>query len=61
MDKTILEYKNKSNKKVNIVMDPSNLSHMEFVSKKQTLYKVYDTEEEFERVRKKIIKSVFNT
>jgi hypothetical protein len=47
MDKTIFEYKNKSNKKVNIVMDPSNLSHMEFVSKKQTLYKVYDTEDEF--------------
>jgi hypothetical protein len=48
MNKLLLRYKNKNNKQVDVVMDPINLSHMEFIKGKQSLYKVYDTEDEFD-------------
>jgi hypothetical protein len=47
MNKLLFRYKNENNKQVDVVMDPFNLSHMEFVRKKQSLYKVYNTEDEF--------------
>jgi hypothetical protein len=47
MNKLLLRYKNESNKLVDVVMDPRELSHMEFIKKNRTLYKVYDAEDEF--------------
>lgn len=47
MNKLLLRYKNKNNKLVDVVMDPRELSHMEFIKRNRTLYKVYDTEDEF--------------
>jgi hypothetical protein len=47
MNKLLLRYKNENNKPVDVVMDPRELSHMEFIKGDRTLYKVYDTEDEF--------------
>jgi hypothetical protein len=47
MNKLLLRYKNENNKQVDVVMDPFNLSHMEFIKGNRTLYKVYDAEDEF--------------
>ena len=47
MNKLLLRYKNENNKFVDVVMDPRELSHMEFIKGNRTLYKVYDTEDEF--------------
>jgi hypothetical protein len=47
MNKLLLRYKNENNKQVDVVMDPFNLSHMEFIKGDRSLYKVYDTEDEF--------------
>jgi hypothetical protein len=47
MNKLLLRYKNENNKLVDVVMDPRELSHMEFIKGDRTLYKVYDTEDEF--------------
>lgn len=47
MNKLLLRYKNENNKLVDVVMDPFNLSHMEFIKGDRTLYKVYDAEDEF--------------
>ena len=47
MNKLLLRYKNENNKPVDVVMDPFNLSHMEFIRGDRSLYKVYDTEDEF--------------
>jgi hypothetical protein len=47
MNKLLLRYKNENNKQVDVVMDPRELSHMEFIKGDRTLYKVYDAEDEF--------------
>jgi hypothetical protein len=47
MNKLLLRYKNENNKPVDVVMDPRELSHMEFIKGDRSLYKVYDTEDEF--------------
>jgi hypothetical protein len=47
MNKLLLRYKNENNKQVDVVMDPRELSHMEFIKGNRTLYKVYDAEDEF--------------
>jgi hypothetical protein len=47
MNKLLLRYKNENNKQVDVVMDPRELSHMEFIKGDRSLYKVYDTEDEF--------------
>jgi hypothetical protein len=47
MNKLLLRYKNENNKPVDVVMDPRELSHMEFIKGDRTLYKVYDAEDEF--------------
>jgi hypothetical protein len=47
MSKLLFRYKNENNKQVDVVMDPFNLSHMEFIKGNQSLYKIYDTEDEF--------------
>ena len=47
MNKLLFRYKNENNKPVDVVMDPRERSHMEFVRKNRTLYKVYDAEDEF--------------
>jgi hypothetical protein len=47
MNKLLFRYKNENNKPVDVVMDPFNLSHMEFIRGDRSLYKVYDTEDEF--------------
>ena len=47
MNKLLLRYKNENNKPVDVVMDPRELSHMEFIKGDRTLYKIYDTEDEF--------------
>ena len=47
MNKLLFRYKNENNKPVDVVMDPRERSHMEFIRGNRTLYKVYDTEEEF--------------
>jgi hypothetical protein len=47
MNKLLLRYKNENNKLIDVVMDPRELSHMEFIKGDRTLYKVYDTEDEF--------------
>lgn len=47
MNKLLLRYKNENNKPVDVVMDPFNLSHIEFIKGDRSLYKVYDTEDEF--------------
>jgi hypothetical protein len=47
MNKLLLRYKNENNKPVDVVMDPRERSHMEFIRGNRTLYKVYDTEDEF--------------
>jgi hypothetical protein len=47
MNKLLLRYKNENNKPVDVVMDPFNLSHMEFIKGDRSLYKVYDAEDEF--------------
>jgi len=56
MNKLLLRYKNENNKQVDVVMDPINLSHMEFIKGKQSLYKVYDTEDEFDSELDRITK-----
>jgi hypothetical protein len=47
MNKLLFRYKNENNKSVDVVMDPREMSHMEFIRKNRTLYKVYNTEDEF--------------
>jgi hypothetical protein len=47
MNKLLFRYKNENNKPVDVVMDPKELSHMEFIRGNRTLYKVYDAEDEF--------------
>ena len=47
MNKLLLKYKTENNKLVDVVMDPRELSHMEFIKGNRTLYKVYDAEDEF--------------
>jgi hypothetical protein len=47
MNKLLLRYKNENNKQVDVVMDPRELSHMEFIKGNRTLYKVYEAEDEF--------------
>jgi hypothetical protein len=47
MNKLLFRYKNENNKPVDVVMDPKERSHMEFIRKNRILYKVYDTEDEF--------------
>jgi hypothetical protein len=47
MNKLLFRYKNENNKPVDVVMDPRELSHMEFIRGNRTLYKVYDAEDEF--------------
>ena len=47
MNKLLFRYKNENNKSVDVVMDPREMSHMEFIRKNRTLYKVYDAEDEF--------------
>jgi len=47
MNKLLLRYKNENNKQVDVVMDPRELSHMEFIKGNRSLYKVYDAEDEF--------------
>jgi hypothetical protein len=54
MSKLLFRYKNKDNKQVDVVMDPFNLSHMEFVRKKQSLYKIYDAENDFDQEVKRL-------
>ena len=56
MTKLLYRYKNENNKQVDVVMDPFNLSHMEFIKGKQTLYNVYKTEDEFNKVSKRLAK-----
>ena len=47
MNKLLFRYKNENNKPVDVVMDPRERSHMEFIRGNRTLYKVYNTEDEF--------------
>jgi hypothetical protein len=47
INKLLFRYKNENNKPVDVVMDPRELSHMEFIRGNRTLYKVYDAEDEF--------------
>jgi hypothetical protein len=47
MNKLLFRYKNENNKPVDVVMDPKELIHMEFIRGNRTLYKVYDAEDEF--------------
>jgi hypothetical protein len=47
MTKLLFRYKNENNKPVDVVMDPRERSHMEFIRGNRILYKVYDTEDEF--------------
>ncbi len=47
MTKLLFRYKNENNKSVDVVMDPRERSHMEFIRGNRILYKVYDTEDEF--------------
>jgi len=47
MNKLLLRYKNENNKPVDVVMDPRERSHMEFIKGNRILYKVYDAEDEF--------------
>jgi len=56
MTKLLYRYKNENNKQVDVVMDPFNLSHMEFIKGKQILYNVYKTEDEFNKVSKRLAK-----
>ena len=58
MNKLLLRYKNENNKFVDVVMDPRELSHMEFIKGNRTLYKVYDTEDEFNSELDRITKLV---
>lgn len=56
MNKLLLRYKNENNKLVDVVMDPRELSHMEFIKGNRTLYKVYDAESEFNVELKRLTK-----
>jgi tetrahydromethanopterin S-methyltransferase subunit G len=56
MTKLLYKYKNENNKIVDVVMDPRELSHMEFIKGNRTLYKVYDAEDEFNKVSKRLAK-----
>ena len=56
MNKLLLRYKNENNKFVDVVMDHRELSHMEFIKGNRTLYKVYDTEDEFDSELDRITK-----
>jgi hypothetical protein len=47
MTKLLFTYINNNNKKVDVVMDPRELTHMEFVRGERTHYVVYKTEEAF--------------
>jgi hypothetical protein len=47
MNKLLFRYKNENNKPVDVVIDPRERSHMEFIRGNRTLYKVYNTEDEF--------------
>ena len=47
MNKLLFRYKNENNKSVDVVMDPRERSHMEFIRGNRTLYKVYDADDEF--------------
>jgi hypothetical protein len=56
MNKLLFRYKNENNKPVDVVMDPRERSHMEFIKGNRTLYKVYDTEDEFNSELDKLTK-----
>ncbi len=56
MNKLLLRFKNENNIQVDVVMDPRELSHMEFIKGNRTLYKVYDTEKDFNRELKRLTK-----
>lgn len=58
MNKLLLRYKNENNKQVDVVMDPRERSHMEFIKGNRSLYKVYDTEDEFEQELERLTKLV---
>ena len=47
MTKLLFTYINDNNKKVDVVMDPRELTHMEFIRGERILYVVYETEEAF--------------
>ena len=47
MTKLLFTYINDNKKKVDVVMDPRELTHMEFVRGERILYVVYETEEAF--------------
>jgi hypothetical protein len=46
MNKLLLRYKNENNKQVDVVMDPREIPYGVYKGNR-TLYKVYDTEDEF--------------
>ena len=60
MNKLLLRYKNEKNKPVDVVMDPFNLSHMEFIRGTRILYKVYNTEDEFNVELKRLLTKLSN-
>ena len=54
MTKLLFTYINDNKKKVDVVMDPRELTHMEFIRGERILYVVYETEEAFNEQADKI-------
>lgn len=48
ISKLLFRYKNEMNKPVDVVMDPRELTHMEFIRGERILYNIYSTKDDFD-------------